>query len=278
MENLGPAAGWGLVVAASLLAGALAAVMLRLPERIAAIATSFGGGILLAAVALELVPEADEGAGAALTAAGMLAGTLLYVAADAWLSRDPTMRAQRRMGHAAAAGRPMSEMAEAPARGKSAAPGGSAARGAPDARDHSEAARGESIAAGILVDGVPESLALGLTVAEGGIGVALLAGVLLGNVVEAYGAAQPILAGGHTRRFALGLLGGIGILLAGATALGGTVLADAADELIGTAQAIAAGAVVAVVSIAILPHAFDEVSRTVATATVAGFIAGYLLA
>ena len=278
MENLGPAAGWGLVVAASLLAGALAAVMLRLPERIAAIATSFGGGILLAAVALELVPEADEGAGAALTAAGMLAGTLLYVAADAWLSRDPTMRAQRRMGHAAAAGRPMSEMAEAPARGKSAAPGGSAARGAPDARDHSEAARGESIAAGILVDGVPESLALGLTVAEGGIGVALLAGVLLGNVVEAYGAAQPILAGGHTRRFALGLLGGIGILLASATALGGTVLADAADELIGTAQAIAAGAVVAVVSIAILPHAFDEVSRTVATATVAGFIAGYLLA
>jgi len=278
MENLGPAAGWGLVVAASLLAGALAAVMLRLPERIAAIATSFGGGILLAAVALELVPEADEGAGAALTAAGMLAGTLLYVAADAWLSRDPTMRAQRRMGHAAAAGRPMSEMAEAPARGKSAAPGGSAACGAPDARDHSEAARGESIAAGILVDGVPESLALGLTVAEGGIGVALLAGVLLGNVVEAYGAAQPILAGGHTRRFALGLLGGIGILLAGATALGGTVLADAADELIGTAQAIAAGAVVAVVSIAILPHAFDEVSRTVATATVAGFIAGYLLA
>ena len=278
MENLGPAAGWGLVVAASLLAGALAAVMLRLPERIAAIATSFGGGILLAAVALELVPEADESAGAALTAAGMLAGTLLYVAADAWLSRDPTMRAQRRMGHAAAAGRPMSEMAEAPARGKSAAPGGSAARGAPDARNHSEAARGESIAAGIFVDGVPESLALGLTVAEGGIGVALLAGVLLGNVVEAYGAAQPILAGGHTRRFALGLLGGIGILLAGATALGGTVLADAADELIGTAQAIAAGAVVAVVSIAIVPHAFDEVSRTVATATVAGFIAGYLLA
>ena len=278
MENLGPAAGWGLVVAASLLAGALAAVMLRLPERIAAIATSFGGGILLAAVALELELDADEGAGAALTAAGMLAGTLLYVAADAWLSRDPTMRAQRRMGHAAAAGRPMSEMAEAPARGKSAAPGGSAARGAPDARDHSEAARGESIAAGIFVDGVPESLALGLTVAEGGIGVALLAGVLLGNVVEAYGAAQPILAGGHTRRFALGLLGGIGILLAGATALGGTVLADAADELIGTAQAIAAGAVVAVVSIAILPHAFDEVSRTVATATVAGFIAGYLLA
>ncbi len=252
MANLGAAAGWGLVVAASLLAGALAAVLLRLPERVAATATAFGGGILFAAIALELVPDADAGAGRALTAAGLIAGTLIYVAADAWLSRDPSAQAMRRMGHAAAAGRPMEH-------------------------DHAVAARGESIAAGIFVDGVPESIALGLTIAEGGVGVALLAGILLGNVVEAYGAAQPILAGGHTRRFALGLLGGIGLALAVATIVGGTILADASDELVGTAQAVAAGAVLAVISIAIVPHAFDEVSRAVATATVAGFVAGYLL-
>lgn len=59
--------------------------------------------------------------------------------------------------------------------------------------------------------------------------------------------------------------------------LGGTVLADASDALIGTAQAIEAGAVLAVVSIAIVPHAFSQVSRWVACATVAGFIGGYLL-
>jgi ZIP family zinc transporter len=262
MANLGTALGWGLVVAASLVAGALAAVLLQLPERIAATATAFGGGILLAAVALELVPEADKGAGAALTAVGLLAGTLVYVGADAWLGRDPSMRATRRMAHAAAAGRPMSEAGSDPSG---------------DARDHATAARGESIAAGIFVDGVPESIALGLTVAEGELGVALLAGILLGNVVEAYGAAQPILAGGHGKRFALGLLGGIGIALAGATTIGGTVLADASDEFIGTAQAVAAGAVLAVITIAIVPHAFSQVSRAVATATVAGFIAGYLL-
>jgi zinc transporter, ZIP family len=293
MEHLGAATGWGLVVAASLLAGALAAALLRLPERVAATATAFGGGILLAAVALELVPEADAGAGPALTAAGLLGGTLLYVGADAWLSRDPSMRAQRRMGHAAAAGRPMSDMADGRAEGAldtGRRATGSMPRDHPEAahgtgpsatglmpRDHSEAARGESIAAGIFVDGVPESIALGLTIAGGSVGVALLAGILLGNVVEAYGAAQPILAGGHTRRFTLLLLGGIGLALAAATVLGGTVLADASDELIGTAQAVAAGAVLAVVSIAIVPHAFNEVSRTVATATVAGFIAGYLL-
>ena len=35
MPNIGPSLGWGLVVAASLLAGALAAARLRLPARVA---------------------------------------------------------------------------------------------------------------------------------------------------------------------------------------------------------------------------------------------------
>lgn len=127
------------------------------------------------------------------------------------------------------------------------------------------------------MDGVPESIALGLTVAEGEIGLALLAGVLVGNVVEAYGAAQPIVAGGHTRRFATTLLSAIGAALAFATVLGGTALADASGEIVGTAEAIAAGAVLALISVAIVPHAFEEVSRLVAFATVLGFLTGYLL-
>src|SRR5829696_2213047 len=252
VENLGPSLGWGVAVGASLVAGAVAAAFLRLPSRAAATLTAFGGGVLFAAVALELVPEADREAGTALTAAGLLVGTLVYVGADAWLSRDPGQDRMRRSGHAAAAGRPM-DMHSA------------------------EATRGESIAAGLFVDGVPESIALGLTVAEGEIGVALLAGVLVGNVVAAYGAAQPIVAGGHSRRFAITLLAVIGAALALATVLGGTVLADASGDVIGTAQAIAAGAVLAVITIAIVPHAFEEVSRLVASATVLGFIAGYSL-
>ena len=263
MENLGDSAAWGLAIGASLLAGAVAAAALELPERVAATLTAFGGGILLAAIALELVPEADAQAGPGLTAAGLVAGTLVYVGADAWLTRDEHSKAMRRAGHAMAAGASMDR----------ALPGASG----PASPDHSEAARGEAIAAGIFIDGVPESIALGLTIAEGEIGVALLAGILIGNVVEAYGAAQPIVHGGHTKGFAIRLLGGIGVALAAATVLGGTVLADASPDLIGTAQAVAAGAVLAVVSIAIVPHAFEEVSRLTAAATVAGFVVGYLL-
>jgi sugar lactone lactonase YvrE len=102
-----------------------------LSERVAATLTVFGGGVLFAAVALEVVPEADAQAGVALTAAGLAAGTALYVGADAWVDRNEERGETRRMMHAAAVGHRM----EMPA----------------------ELARGESIAAGIFIDGVPES-------------------------------------------------------------------------------------------------------------------------
>jgi ZIP family zinc transporter len=255
VANAGPSIGWGLAVGLSLVAGAVCAVRVRLPEHVAATLTAFGGGVLLAAVALELVPEADAEAGTALTAIGLAAGTLVYVGADAWLSRTESHREMRRALHASAAGRMTG--AEEMMRG--------------------ESARGLSIAAALFIDGVPESIALGLTIAEEELGVALLAGILIGNLVESYGAARPIIAGGRSPGFALRVLGGIGVALALATALGGTVLAGASAEFVGTAQAVAAGAVLAVVTIAVVPHAFDEVSRRVATASVAGFMLGYVL-
>ena len=251
MPELVESAGWGAVVGLSLVVGALFAAFSGTHNRLSAELTAFGGGLLLAAVALELVPEADAAAGSALTAVGLVAGTVVYVAIDAWLNRRQEIKETREMMHASAGGRSV-EMG-------------------------AEAARGESIAAGLFVDGVPESIALGLTVAEGELGLALLIGVLVGNVVEAYGAAQPMIAGGRTRGFAIGLMTGIGIALLLATVLGGTVLADASGELIGTAQALAAGAVLAVVSIAVVPYAFSEVKGTVALATILGFTSGYLL-
>ena len=243
------AAAWGAVVGLSLVAGAVAHARLRLPAPAAAALTAFGGGLLLCAVALELVPEADAAGGTAVTAAGLVVGTAAYVAADAWLHRDPGTSAMRRAAHAAKAGRMM------------AMPAGM-----------DRATEGRALAAGLVIDGIPESVALGLTIAEGAVGPALLAGVLVGNLVEAYGAAH-LIGGGSGR-----LLARIGAALAVATALGATVLAGAPDAAVGAAQAIAAGAVLAVVSITIVPETFRDIARRVASALIAGFVLGYLLA
>ena len=74
MTNLGASIVWGLAIATSLVAGGVVASAAGLPARSAATITAFGGGILLAAIALELGPEADERAGVALTAAACSPG------------------------------------------------------------------------------------------------------------------------------------------------------------------------------------------------------------
>jgi ZIP family zinc transporter len=113
-------------------AGAVAAAVLRLPSRGAGVCLVFAGGVLLAAVAFELVPDADARARLWMSAVGLLAGTLIYLGADTWLSRNEEMKAMRRTVHAAAAGR-LLERSQATV----------------------ELARGETIAAGLVVDGVP---------------------------------------------------------------------------------------------------------------------------
>lgn len=254
MHGVGVVAGWAALVAASLVAGAVLAARARLPERLAALITGFGGGILLAAVALELVPEADARAGRTWTALGLFAGALIYVGADAWLSRDETMDKTRRSRHASASGQP--SMMPQPS---------------------AESVRGETIAAGIVVDGIPESLALGLMATQGGSGLALLIAVVVGNITESYAAAQPIISGGRSAASAVRLLSAIGVILGLMTVLGGTAGAAAPDVLIGSAQAVAAGAVLAVLSISILPYAFDKANRQVALVATLGFTLGYLL-
>ncbi len=62
VRNLGASALWGLAIGSSLVVGAVVAARTSLPPAVAEFATAFGGGLLLAAIALELVPAADEAA------------------------------------------------------------------------------------------------------------------------------------------------------------------------------------------------------------------------
>jgi zinc transporter, ZIP family len=247
------ALGLGAAIGASLLLGAALAAWREVPEEIAATVTAFAGGALIAAVGLELVPDADEHAGAALTAVGLFVGALLFVAADWALTRDEHQRDFRRSMHAAAAQKL-------------------------ETRGRGESQVGFSLALGIFVDGVPETAALGLTIAEGEVGLALLTGIVVSNLTESYGASVFIVQGGRSRMVALGVFAVIAVSLITALLLGVTLLADASGSVVGFAEALAAGAVLATVSITIIPPAFREVSWFTAIAAVAGFVAGYLLA
>jgi ZIP family zinc transporter len=81
---------WGLFAASSLLLGAVAGLVLRLPQHVIAAVTGFGAGVLISAVAFELTEEAYAVGGADAVAAGLAAGAIAFFAGDRYIERMDT--------------------------------------------------------------------------------------------------------------------------------------------------------------------------------------------
>src|SRR5690606_22719134 len=138
------AALWGLLAAGSLLIGAVVGVMRAPGSRLLGLIMGFGSGVLLSAVAFELVEEAVDTSGGLRSAAlGLFAGAIDYSAGDVHISR---------LGYS-----------------KRKDVGGTPPR-----------AGGLTIVLGAMLDGIPESAVLGLTLLQSGeIGAATLVAVLV---------------------------------------------------------------------------------------------------
>jgi zinc transporter, ZIP family len=133
---------------------------------------------------------------------------------------------------------------------------------------------GLALVAAVTLDGVPENLALGVSLAEGG-SWALLAAIFASNFPEAFGGASELRAGGGSRAYAFGIWGLTAALLALAV-FGGRLAAGMTSEpALGVLAAFAAGAVLASIADAVLPEAYREGGPPVAFATIAGFLVAY---
>ena len=89
---------WGLGGGAALLVGALVAWKVRVPQPVVALVMAFGAGVLISALAFELVEEATESGGLLPAAGGFLAGAVTYVAANAALARRGARHRKRSGG------------------------------------------------------------------------------------------------------------------------------------------------------------------------------------
>src|SRR3712207_1596559 len=81
------AGSWGLLGGAALVVGALIAWFVRVPDGVIAAVMAFGSGVLISAVAFDLMEEAADTGGLAPTALGFLGGAVAYLAANALLAR-----------------------------------------------------------------------------------------------------------------------------------------------------------------------------------------------
>ena len=236
------AAFWGFVGGAALLLGAVIGLVWTVPRRVIGLVMAFGAGVLVSAVAFELTAEAVKGGGWDATAAGLAAGSLVFFLGDRWLDHRGGEDRKRSSG-----------------------PGqGGAALG---------------IVLGAVLDGIPESAAIGISLLEGGgVSVAVVVAVFISNVPESLSASSGLRATWSRGRI-LVLWTVVALVSAGAAAVGYGALGDASGDTVAFIQAFAAGAILTMLADTMIPEAFEAEGRTPFTGVVTtlGFAVSALL-
>jgi zinc transporter, ZIP family len=248
---------WAALGQSALIVGALLVARFRaLTEpRWLGLVMAFGAGALISAVTTDLVVEAYHEAGRAATGIGLLVGAVGYYLLTEWLDR----RAERED--------PEEPVEAAADTGLEAVPAAADARAA------------RNLTVGMVLDGIPESVAIGLTLLGGGdVSVALVGAVFLSNLPEAIGVAAALLAGDIPLGRVLLRFAAIGAVGALAGAVGYGVLNETDVDAIAIIQSIAAGAMVVVVVNEMVPIAVRGAKRRAGLSAAAGFAVAAFLA
>jgi zinc transporter, ZIP family len=226
--------GWGALGAAALLAGALIAYLLSPTEQVIAVVMALGTGLLIGSISFELVDDALEHQAVVWVAAMVLVGSLVFTAGD-WLIA-------RRGG------------------GERKDAAGAQADGSPLA-----------IVLGSVLDGIPESFVLGLTVLQGGVSVSLLAGVALSNLPEGMSSSSGLKAAGWPWGRVLAMWTAVVLVSALAAAAGYALLDPASGRTGALVQAFAGGALLAMLADTLLPEAYAVEGVLTGPLVVVGF-------
>jgi zinc transporter, ZIP family len=133
-----------------------------------------------------------------------------------------------------------------------------------------------ALLAAVTLDGIPENLALGVSLTHGA-SYALLVAIFASNFPEALGSAVQMREHGQGPRYVLAVWAVAGVLLAASVVIGTSVLDGAPGSLLAVLLGFAGGAVLASLAVTVFPQAFDHGGPYVALATVAGFLVAYLI-
>jgi ZIP family zinc transporter len=142
-----------------------------------------------------------------------------------------------------------------------------------DRRFGGKEATGLALAAAVTLDGIPENLALGVTLLSGGSFVLLVA-IVASNFAEALSGTVNIRRDGSARE-ALAVWSVAAVVLAASVVLGRLALGGAPDDLRAALLAFAGGAVLASLADTLMPEAYREGGPLVAFGTAAGFLLSY---
>lgn len=237
---------WGFVAGAALLVGAGVAYFVHVPQRLIAGVMAFGSGVLISALSFELMDEAYRKGGFDSTAIGFLGGAVVYTLAN-WVLARHGARHRKRSG------------------GKQ-----------PSEQDDSGS--GAAIAVGALLDGIPESIVIGLSMLKGGtVSTVAVIAIFLSNIPEGLSSAAGMKKAGRTATYIFGVWGAIAVASGIASLVGYTVFQGFSADVVAATTAIAAGAILSMLVDTMIPEAFEEAHDFAGLITVVGFLAAFVL-
>ena len=230
---------FALAASSALVIGAVAGAYWTPPKPLLASALAFASGALITALAFDLFQESFERGGAWLSAIGLVGGAVTFVVADALLDRYIAEGGSNVMA-------PNSAFA---------------------------------LLAAVTLDGIPENIALGVSLLEatGSGALALLFAIFASNLPEALGGAVGMREQGRSKVFVIGVWTATAVLLAAAVVIGNGALKGLSEELLAVMLSFAGGAVLASLADTLMPDAYREGGRLVAFATAAGFLLSFLI-
>lgn len=231
---------YGLIGAFGLILGSLCGAFFKIKEKIIGIFMAFGAGALIAALSFGLLEESYKLAGLSHTTWAFILGGVIFVLGDLLIIKL----------------------------------GG---RGHKEHYD-TEETEGWAIVLGAVLDGIPESLALGVALLVGkGLGLLMMIAIFLSNFPEGFSSSYDLLKAGQKKDRIL--LTWILVALSGFVfvILGYTIFGNISQTILGVTEAIAAGALLSMIASTMTPKAYQESGFSVSLVTVIGFLIVFLL-
>ena len=131
---------------------------------------------------------------------------------------------------------------------------------------------------GTVLDGIPESMVIGLTIYEGGaVGAAYLAAVFISNLPEAISSTAGLVTGGWKKARILWMWIAIAVVSGVASLAGYGLFQNSSPDTVAFVLAFAAGAILTMLADTMMPEAFEHGGKLVGVVTTLGFAVAFTI-